>query len=255
MDFAQRDAHNLRVLRRHDDSITSILDTSAHVVVYDFDEARQSWNKRGIEGTLFLVERTANAENQHHHRLLILNRLGLDNLELDLAAALEFQVTGDYLIYRDPVKDCVQGLWIYEQNDRARLAESLQEKCNIAAAAAVAAAAILAPQFPSIIQDSDSINNHQQVPQHPQGTANLLHLLLNNNNNNNNREQQQQMLELSQGIPPLRHLQVLWSVLDTCLLPHRMPRSLEFDEFVARLVRLVQEPSFQANLYEAYKTV
>ncbi|ORY33001.1 PH domain-like protein, partial [Rhizoclosmatium globosum] len=111
-------AHNLKVLRRHDDKIISILDSTSHVVVYEFDEQRQSWNKRGIEGTLFIVSRNATLQ----HQLLILNRLGLENLTLDLNTDIEFQITGDYVIYRDQSQEHVQGLWIYEPQDRSRLA-------------------------------------------------------------------------------------------------------------------------------------
>ncbi|KAI9347611.1 hypothetical protein BDR26DRAFT_799523 [Obelidium mucronatum] len=123
MDHKQINDHNLRVLRRHDDKISAILDSTSHVVVYEFDEGKQSWTKRGIEGTLFIIER----DNTLKHRMMILNRLGLENLEVDLNADIEFQLTGDYVIYRDPSQEHVQGLWIYEAQDRTRLSESLQE--------------------------------------------------------------------------------------------------------------------------------
>ncbi|KAJ3023090.1 UNVERIFIED_CONTAM: hypothetical protein HDU68_008776 [Siphonaria sp. JEL0065] len=102
---------------------------------------------------------------------------------------------------------------------------------------------------------------------------NLMHLLMGNNNSSSNGQQPQQQVQqqneqlrgyqpqpqyvqpITTAIPPVKHLQVLWSVLDTCLMPHHAPRSLPFGEFNARMARLVVEPSFQANLYEAYKTV
>ncbi|KAI8621846.1 hypothetical protein BC830DRAFT_1092494 [Chytriomyces sp. MP71] len=230
MNAEQRNAHNLRVLQRHDPLIVAILDSTSHVVVYDFDETKQSWNKRGIEGTLFIVQRNAAIR----HRMLILNRLSLDNFDVDLVDAIEFQVTGDYVIYRDPRMDRVQGLWIYEPQDRIRLAESLQEKC------------------------ATSVAPPQVVPEHPQTGVNLIHLLLNNKNNDTNEQQvvetiahtrqfyqpqqhlQRQVQPINANFPPIKHLQVLWSVLDTCLMPHHMPRSLTFEEFNARLGRLVQ---------------
>ncbi|KAJ3263575.1 mRNA-decapping enzyme 1B [Chytriomyces hyalinus] len=271
MDYQERKAHNLKVLKRHDPLVTDILDSTSHVVVYDFDEAKQSWNKKGIEGTLFIVQRNSRVR----HRMLILNRLSLDPFDVDLMDTIEFQVTGDYVIYRDPAQDSVQGLWIYEPEDRIRLAESLQEKC------------------------ATSVLPTQTVPEHPQTGINLMHLLLNNKNaggsgafaetnavvpngsiqqhqqqhhhhhhhqqqqqhqngffiQQQQQQQHQQMQPISTMIPPIKHLQVLWSVLDTCLVPHHLPRSLSFEEFNARLGRLVQEPGFQANLYDAYKTV
>ncbi|KAJ3004749.1 UNVERIFIED_CONTAM: mRNA-decapping enzyme 1B [Siphonaria sp. JEL0065] len=265
MDHNQINSHNLKVLRRHDDKITDILDSTSHVVVYEFDEAKQSWTKRGIEGTLFIVQRDFSLK----HRMMILNRLGLENLEVDLNNEVEFQVTGDYVIYRDPSQGVfctagkkdqgwvgciiiqhVQGLWIYESQDRTRLAESLQEKC---------ATSYQAPA----------------IPEHPTTGINLMHFLMGNSNSSsaNGQQPQQQRPQqngqelrgyqpqpqyvqpITTAIPPVKHLQVLWSVLDTCLMPHHAPRSLPFDEFNARLARLIAEPSFQANLYEAYKTV
>ncbi|KAJ3071769.1 mRNA-decapping enzyme 1B [Podochytrium sp. JEL0797] len=230
MDFAQKNAHNLRVLRRLDSFVAEILDSTSHVVLYEFDEERQSWNKRGIEGSLFILRRQ---DQPLQHRLLILNRLGIDNLEVDLNDDIEFQVTGDYVIYRDPRMEHVQGLWIYEAQDRIRMAESLQDKCATS-------------YIPPPLDDAT-------VPAHPTHSGiNLMHLLMNPSAVPSPTPPQQQLQPIT---APIKHLQVLWSVLDTCLLPHHAPRSLELNEFVERLGRCVQEPGFQRSLYEAYKTV
>ena len=46
--------NNMTVLRRRDPSISSILDSFSHVCLYHFNGV--DWEKRGFEGTMFLVE-------------------------------------------------------------------------------------------------------------------------------------------------------------------------------------------------------
>ncbi|KAJ1563461.1 hypothetical protein HK096_000851, partial [Nowakowskiella sp. JEL0078] len=115
-----RFAMNLNVLKRHDKTVVSILDSSSHVVVYIFEPVSQSWNKRGIEGTMFILQRNF----APFYSLFILNRLGVENLNVCLTMDMEFQMTGDYVIYRQ-ADDQIIGLWIYEEPDRLRLANVL----------------------------------------------------------------------------------------------------------------------------------
>jgi hypothetical protein len=77
------------------------------------------WKKRGIEGTLFLYERT----KEPKYGFLVLNRLGLDNLQIDLRD-IQIQPSGEYLMYK--MGDTVHGLWIFGKEDRERLAAQLE---------------------------------------------------------------------------------------------------------------------------------
>ena len=52
-------AFNLKTLQKRDAAIDAILDMSSHVVLYQFDEAKQSWERKNIEGALFVVRRSA----------------------------------------------------------------------------------------------------------------------------------------------------------------------------------------------------
>ncbi|KAJ3327978.1 mRNA-decapping enzyme 1B, partial [Kappamyces sp. JEL0680] len=87
---------NLKVLAKYDKSISAILETTSHVVLYDFELASQTWKKRGIEGTLFLYERTV----EPRFGVIVLNRLGLDNLEMKISSEMQIQLSGDYLMYK-----------------------------------------------------------------------------------------------------------------------------------------------------------
>ncbi|KAJ3166000.1 mRNA-decapping enzyme 1B [Irineochytrium annulatum] len=174
MDAAARNAVNLKVLRRYDPTIRSILDSSSHVVVYDFDPVNQSWTKKGIEGTLFITTRSppapVNGARQHPHQnhtshtLFILNRLSTENFVQPIDVDTEVQILGDYVICRwdaPPAgginghanggggagEDVVVGLWLFEVGDRERIANSLRG-CSERASAppAVANAPVLEVQ-------------------------------------------------------------------------------------------------------------
>lgn len=78
---------NLRVLKRHNPYITSLVDKSSYCVIYTFSEASASWTKAGYEGTLFIyaqqphVVQTEDGEQQDggEYGFCVLNRLNLEN--------------------------------------------------------------------------------------------------------------------------------------------------------------------------------
>jgi len=48
---------NLAVLQRIDASIEDVLDSAGHVTLYEFKVESQAWEKKEIEGSLFVVRR------------------------------------------------------------------------------------------------------------------------------------------------------------------------------------------------------
>ena len=88
---------NLGVLRRYVPAITAILSVAANAVVYTFDAASRSWEKSGVEGTLFVCAREPGPEPRFC--VLVLNRRGLDTLILGLEAVRDVEVTDDLLIF------------------------------------------------------------------------------------------------------------------------------------------------------------
>ena len=73
---AQQLEYNLQVLRRRDASITQILGMAGHVVLYQFNEETKAWDRRNVEGSLFVVERSSEPKNQ----FVVINRLSSENL-------------------------------------------------------------------------------------------------------------------------------------------------------------------------------
>ena len=68
--------YNLAVLKRRDASITRVLDMAGHVVLYQFNEDSKAWDRKNVEGSLFVVERSSAPT----HQFVVLNRLSSENL-------------------------------------------------------------------------------------------------------------------------------------------------------------------------------
>ncbi|KAI8148299.1 hypothetical protein BJV82DRAFT_591584 [Fennellomyces sp. T-0311] len=115
MDFKQRQVLNLTVLQRHDPSVVEICDQSPHAVVYKFITDKNSWDKMGVEGVLFLVKRRTSPT----YALFILNRLNMDNFCLYLSDIRDLSLSDEFLICQTSEgKAC--GLWLFEEKDRHR---------------------------------------------------------------------------------------------------------------------------------------
>ncbi|CAG8507456.1 1920_t:CDS:2 [Diversispora eburnea] len=122
MDPNARNAVNLNVLRRHDDKIVEIVDSSSYVVVYKFDNEQSTWTKKGVEGTLFVFKRCA----QPAYGFIVMNRLGIDNFMAPLTDSMELEFQDEYIIYRTD-DDNIHGIWVYEIKDRERIERTLRE--------------------------------------------------------------------------------------------------------------------------------
>lgn len=70
LSFESTLAWNLKVLQRMDKQIIRIVGSACFVSIYDFDQDNKSWTKLDVEGTLFLVKRSA----APFYRLVVLNR-------------------------------------------------------------------------------------------------------------------------------------------------------------------------------------
>ncbi|KAJ2391325.1 hypothetical protein H4S02_001394 [Coemansia sp. RSA 2611] len=134
-DARKRLAANLQVLRRYDSQIEAIIDTTSHVVLYQFQESSQSWANKEVEGALFLFKRAA----APYYGFMIMNRLGLDNYTERLSADMSFQTSDQIVIYTSKQNSGIIGIWIYEETDRQRIPEQLSKCCSNANSAALGA--------------------------------------------------------------------------------------------------------------------
>ncbi|XP_042472609.1 mRNA-decapping enzyme-like protein isoform X2 [Zingiber officinale] len=104
--------HNLTVLQRIDSFVEEILMTAAHVTVYEFNIELNQWNRKDVEGSLFVVKRNA----QPRFQFIVMNRRNTDNLVENLLGDFEYEVQVPYLLYRNAAQE-VNGIWFYNSPD------------------------------------------------------------------------------------------------------------------------------------------
>ncbi len=94
---------NLSVLRRYKPSIQSILSIAASAVLYVFDASEGTWDKSGVEGTLFVCETEPDVESgDENYCIVVLNRRGIENWGVDLWSVSDVEKMGELLILRYP---------------------------------------------------------------------------------------------------------------------------------------------------------
>ncbi|QKD48823.1 uncharacterized protein FOBCDRAFT_287696 [Fusarium oxysporum Fo47] len=99
---------NLSVLQRYLPSIHTILSIAANAVIYTFNSASESWEKSGVEGTMFVCAQSPLPEDPGQRPracVFVLNRRGLDNVIVDLSRVTHAEVSGELVIMK------VEGEW------------------------------------------------------------------------------------------------------------------------------------------------
>ncbi|VDC05734.1 unnamed protein product [Peniophora sp. CBMAI 1063] len=90
-------AQNLKVLKRADPSIESIVDQFSHVCIYQYDLAMNKWDKRGFEGSFFIFERRAYPP----YGFFILNRMGMEDYVQYMYPEDTLKPDNSLLLYRN----------------------------------------------------------------------------------------------------------------------------------------------------------
>lgn len=117
---------NVSVLQRYLPSVQAILSIAANAVVYAFDPDASSWDKSGIEGTLFVCTQSpVPGTRQPRACVFVLNRRALDNLIVDLARVSHVEISGELVMLKVDdggwqQGDKVVGLWIHNDEDDTR---------------------------------------------------------------------------------------------------------------------------------------
>ncbi|KAL9102994.1 MAG: hypothetical protein Q9163_001914 [Psora crenata] len=129
--FKPEEALNHRVISRHLPFLSAVLSRTHYSVIYTFSPSTSSWEKTGVEGTLFVVSlHPLPGTSSPRYALVILNRRGLNNWILELKNADGVQVTEEYIILQGQgiVKDTadgevgleeeeekIWGIWVFEE--------------------------------------------------------------------------------------------------------------------------------------------
>jgi mRNA-decapping enzyme 1B len=123
---ARRQA-NLKILQRKDNSICDILASATHVGLYEYN--MNQWEKKPVEGSLFLVSRQPqDIHDPIQYQLQILNRLSTDHWTMPIVdPTMQLQQQDPYLIlrFRHGEKTVIQGIWFPNGQERAVMANAL----------------------------------------------------------------------------------------------------------------------------------
>ncbi|CAK4634916.1 hypothetical protein LEN26_007620 [Aphanomyces euteiches] len=127
VDTSQSDSLNLQVLQRQDDQIMDIVGTASHVVVYEFNQVEQSWKRKEVEGSLFVVKRYSAPRFQ----IFVNNRLSTVNMAIAIDAQMNVDNVDDFLIIRctdaaTPGVYKIYGIWFYPEEDRQKTLKLLE---------------------------------------------------------------------------------------------------------------------------------
>mmetsp|Transcript_14842 Transcript_14842/g.23194 ORF Transcript_14842/g.23194 Transcript_14842/m.23194 type:complete len:250 (-) Transcript_14842:3695-4444(-) len=119
---------NLRVLQRLDASVLDIVDSASHVVLYEFQQTEQKWEKKNVDGSLFLVKKS----EQPRFQLVILNRSSADNWSLPILLGFQMQDSDPFLIFRQNDQDnnggeSILGIWFHDAKERVAFAQLLDK--------------------------------------------------------------------------------------------------------------------------------
>jgi len=127
IDENARKKANLRVLQRLDSSIIDISGYASHVVLYEFIEDSQAWQKRNMEGSLFIAKRS----DFPTFKLIVMNRNAKENMYVPLTPSFQMQVRSPYLIFRvdkdnSNIAQQIRGIWFHDENERETISVLLE---------------------------------------------------------------------------------------------------------------------------------
>jgi len=152
MDKEKQLEYNLAVLKRRDAAISGVIDMSGHVVLYRFSEETQSWDRRNVEGSLFVVSRS----EEPKYQFVVLNRISSENLVESVSSDFQMELTDQFLLYRNDQQE-ISGIWFYSPSERASIAALLQ---SIVGGAQPTAAAAPSPTEPTAVTDDSAPANN-----------------------------------------------------------------------------------------------
>lgn len=114
---------NLQALQNRDPFINKILDQAQRVCVYKFISEKREWERKDLEGTLFVYERSC----EPYHGFVILSTVSRDTFVQIIKPSMEFKHSPNYeafLQYKVDVGD-IYGLWFISTNDCPRVTKCL----------------------------------------------------------------------------------------------------------------------------------
>ncbi|CAF2095494.1 unnamed protein product [Rotaria magnacalcarata] len=115
---------NLQALQNRDPYIAKIIDQAQRVCVYKFIGEKREWERKDLEGTLFVYERTC----EPYHGFVILSTVSRETFVQIIKPSMEFKHSPNYeafLQYKVDVGD-IYGIWFISKNDCPGVTECLK---------------------------------------------------------------------------------------------------------------------------------
>eukprot|EP00877_Chromochloris_zofingiensis_P001319 jgi/Chrzof1/11188/Cz05g27120.t1 len=113
---------SMAVLKRIDPEVEEVLANAGHVCLYRMSCEDQQWQRKNIEGSLFLLKR----RSQPRFQMIVLNKLSTDNYMETIHGGLELEVNSPYLMYTHGNNE-IHGIWFYESADLEKFGNLLKK--------------------------------------------------------------------------------------------------------------------------------
>lgn len=101
-----RDEMNFSVIKRYVPNLSEIVDIAQSAHIYTFSHSEATWEKTGIEGSMFVCELTPSPiTGAPRHCIIVLNRKGLENLIIHSSELQHVEITDQFLLLNIRSKD------------------------------------------------------------------------------------------------------------------------------------------------------
>ncbi|RWS05640.1 mRNA-decapping enzyme 1A-like protein [Dinothrombium tinctorium] len=117
---------NLRTLKRVDGSIVAIEGSATQVAVYKFSSSINEWERKEIEGSLFVVKRSTIPS----YSLVVINRLNTTNMIEAINEKLDLKLEPPYLLYKND-KSHIYCIWFYDRSECTLIGERIQNLVSL----------------------------------------------------------------------------------------------------------------------------
>jgi hypothetical protein len=97
---------NFSVIKRYVPNLSEIVDIAQSAHIYTFSHSEATWEKTGIEGSMFVCELTPSPiTGAPRHCIIVLNRKGLENLIIHSSELQHVEITDQFLLLNIRSKD------------------------------------------------------------------------------------------------------------------------------------------------------
>ena len=110
VDKEARRSKSLMILQRYYSSVVGIEDDTVHTAVYNFNLTTSGWEKRGIEGGLFITRN----KTTPIYSAVVLNKANPENFELSLDTVISVNCQAHIIMLRYETNraPAIAGLWM-----------------------------------------------------------------------------------------------------------------------------------------------